>query len=222
MVLPSKLFLFLLLHSLVSSSSLAIGSSAPHLTCTMTNLIIRPYQASDKTQLLEIFAANIREEWQKYHNGIYAPNAERYIDSVISEKSQSDLHTIPETYGDTFWVLVHQEENDSSKVVGMVGLQVSIPLTDPTNGNQYLQGEIRRNCILPAYRGLGWGTKMCQQIQQVARDKGLQRLFCSTPEHGDDVIRFYNKLGFTEFGPSRQETMHGTPIKEVFLEWKVQ
>ena len=61
---------------------------------------------------------------------------------------------------------------------------------------------------------------MCHLIQDLAREKGLKRLICSTPEHGEDVLRFYkNKVGFSEFG--ERVPMHGTPVKEVFLEWQV-
>jgi ribosomal protein S18 acetylase RimI-like enzyme len=169
---------------------------------------IRAYQDSDKTALLSIFEANIREEWgDRYHKGQYVANATRYIETVTANEA-SDLYNIPRVYlepGGAFWVLV-----DEDYVVGMVGIQV-LPQAE---------GEIRRNCILPAYRGKGWGTKLCQQIQEMAREKSLKRLCCSTPEHGDDVLRFYNRLGFAEFG-ERQE-LHGTPIKEVFLEWYVK
>ena len=181
-------------------------------------ITIRPYKSSDKAALLKIFEANLREEWGKYHQGQYIKNAERYILSVTDD-AESDLHNIPRVYlepGGNFWVLVvaHPEGNNDNDdtVIGMVGLQM---LPDRQ------EGEIRRNCILPAYRGQGWGTEMCRRAQDLARQKGLKRVFCSTPEHGEDVLGFYKtKLGFTEFG-ERQE-MHGTPIKEVFLEWDVK
>ena len=183
-------------------------------------ITIRPYKSSDKAALLEIFEANLREEWGKYHQGQYIKNAERYILSVTDD-AESDLHNIRRVYlepGGSFWVLVvlapcpeGNNDNDDT-VIGMVGLQI---LPDRQ------EGEIRRNCILPAYRGQGWGTEMCRRAQELARQKGLKRVFCSTPEHGEDVLGFYKtKLGFTEFG-ERQE-MHGTPIKEVFLEWYVK
>ena len=171
---------------------------------------IRPYQESDKASLLSIFEANIREEWgERYHQGKYISNAEQYIETVVSDP-QSDLPNIPQVYlepGGDFWIL---EEIDTQKVVGMVGLQIL----------SLGKGEIRRNCILPEWRGNGWGTRLCHKIQERARQLKLKRLICSTPEHGDDVIRFYRRLGFTEY--STRKEMHGTPIKEVFLEWHVK
>lgn len=104
-----------------------------------------------------------------------------------------------------------QSSHSKEKVVGMVGLQ--------TFENGCREGEIRRNCISPAFRGQGWGTRMYEQAKSLALGMKLTRIICSTPEHGEDVLRFYKKLGFTEFG-ARQE-LHGTPIKEVFLESQV-
>ena len=181
---------------------------------TTPTITIRPYQPSDKAAVLEIFEANIREEWSKYHQGKYITNAEGYIRSVIDNVAESDLHNISRVYlepGGNFWVLVVVDDEDTV-IVGMVGLQVLPDMKE---------GEIRRNCILPSYRGMGWGTKMCHQAQEVARQMGLKRLVCSTPEHGEDVLQFYNKLGFAEFGGERTQEMHGTPVKEVFLEWHV-
>lgn len=175
-------------------------------------LHIRPYKESDKAALLDIFKANIREEWgERYHQGQYKTNAESYIDSVIDDPT-SDLHTVSKTYlepGGAFLVL-EDVSGDQPVVAGMVGLQL---LEDK-------EGEIRRNCLLPKYRGKGWGTRMCEQLQDMANRLGLVRVICSTPEHGEDVLRFYRRLGFAEYG--EREEMHGTPIKEVFLEWHVQ
>mmetsp|Transcript_9334 Transcript_9334/g.16285 ORF Transcript_9334/g.16285 Transcript_9334/m.16285 type:complete len:116 (+) Transcript_9334:3-350(+) len=109
--------------------------------------------------------------------------------------------------GGFFWVLV---DSETDAVVGTVGLE-KIKETE---------GELRRMCLVQHLRKKGWGTHLGKTLQDKARDMGLKRVFCSTPEHGEDVLQFYSKkLGFTEFG-ERQE-IHDSPIKEVFLEWNV-
>ena len=199
-----------------SSSSRSSASVAFSMSSASTQLQIRPYHDSDKSVILKIFEENIREEWGKYHGGQYLnPNAEDYIKSVVLD-SDSDLHNIHRVYDSKkedsdqclFWVM----EDAQGTVVGMCGLQIL-----EFDGHQ--EGEIRRNYILPDYRGQGWGSQLCRQIQQLARELQLTRVICSTPEHGEDVLNFYGKLGFTEFG-NRNE-LHKTPVKEVFLEWRV-
>lgn len=186
-------------------------------TTTSTTIHIRPYKDADKSECLKIFEQNIREEWGKYHDGRYLnPNAENYIQSVLLDPD-SDLNNIPKIYASDekgvaeclFWVM----EDGNGIIQGMCGLQI-------LDCGNHREGEIRRNCILPDFRGQGWGSRLCRLAQQRARELQLSRIICSTPEHGNDVLNFYNKLGFTEFG-DRQE-LHKTPIKEVFLEWKVQ
>ena len=116
----------------------AAMSDSPHLH-------IRPYQADDQASILAIFEANIREEWSKHHDGKHLPNAERYVQTVLG--LDSDLCNIPRVYiepGGQFWVLVVIDDaTDDEKVVGYCGLQVLSATTT--------EGEIRRNCLLPAY-----------------------------------------------------------------------
>ena len=138
----------LLVSAVVVASYLCSGMTSILVDAAMSDsphLHIRPYQADDQASILAIFEANIREEWSKYHDGKYLPNAERYIQTVLG--LDSDLCNIPRVYiepGGQFWVLVVIDDaTDDEKVVGYCGLQVLSATTT--------EGEIRRNCLLPAY-----------------------------------------------------------------------
>lgn len=179
---------------------------------------LRRYQQSDQQALLDIFRRNIREEWgTRYHGGRYLANAEKYIEGVCSSPD-SDLNSIEKVYfqaGGFFWTLVFQSDG-KERVVGMCGLE-----TLSSN-----VGELRRMCLLPDHRRMRWGSRMVQCIQNKARELGLEKIILSTPAHGADVLAFYKRNGFvdtiddTNGRPKRIEGLHGTPISEVFLEWK--
>eukprot|EP00571_Detonula_confervacea_P013022 CAMPEP_0172312766 /NCGR_PEP_ID=MMETSP1058-20130122/18550_1 /TAXON_ID=83371 /ORGANISM="Detonula confervacea, Strain CCMP 353" /LENGTH=221 /DNA_ID=CAMNT_0013026311 /DNA_START=150 /DNA_END=815 /DNA_ORIENTATION=- len=216
-----------------------------------SNYTLRRYQATDLDQVKQIFASNIREEWGSiYHDGKYIANAERYIKSVVDD-SDSDLNSIEETYfsgGGYFWVLTCQQEDDCQKnddiskeeeaattakeiVVGTCGLQKLSPTT----------AEIRRMCLASNHRRKGWGSRMLQTAIEKARsssDSGeeednrmvarVEKLVVSTIEHSLDGIDFYKKRnGFVdtleeETGlPKKVKGVHGTPISEVFMEYKL-
>ena len=64
-----------------------------------------------------------------------------------------------------------KKEKDDAVVVGMVGLQMMIPSSSSNNSCSTTKtAELRRMCILPAYRGRGWGTKMAETVLQFAQD----------------------------------------------------
>ena len=96
---------------------------------------------------------------------------------------------------------------DKTVVIGMAGIQI----------HDLQTAEIRGMCILPDYRRKGLGSKMCNKLMNHAKELGVTNIFLSTPEHGDDVLNFYNKLGFQDTG--KRELLHGSRIQEIFLEW---
>ena len=52
--------------------------------------------------------------------------------------------------------------------------------------------------VSPTHQGSGVGAWILQQIEQVARRKGVQTLSLQTAEIMDDLLRFYTKHGFIE------------------------
>ena len=167
---------------------------------------LRRYEAKDVNGILAVFRANLVEEWTKYHDGKYLPNAEKYIERCCCSDG-SDLRNIEQVYfnrGGYFWVLV-----DADNVVcGTLGLEIV--------QSETATGELRRMCLIPSLRRQGWGTKMFRLLQKEAETMGLCKIVCSTPEHGNDVLDFYKSLGFVDTG--RREPIHDSPIQEVFLE----
>jgi N-acetylglutamate synthase-like GNAT family acetyltransferase len=167
-------------------------------------------KATDEAAVLKILAANIREEWSRYHGGKYLSNTEGYISSCLEEGS--DLRSVDKVYfakNGYFWVVSCCVNNEDT-IVGVCGLEVV--------DNE--RGELRRMCLLPEYRRNGLGKKMVELVKDKARSLMLQLVFLTTPEHGEDVLAFYKNSGFVITGEGSE--MHGTPIKEKVLEWKVE
>ena len=172
----------------------------------LSNYRLRRFQPADKDDCLSIFTDSLLVEWgELHHDGKYKENAQRYVDSVVKDKT-SDFHNIEQVYfakGGYFWVLVHkdtstQKDKDKTKVqereevVGMCGLEV-------TSSNQV---ELRRMMVRKGHQGQGIGSNiMLPAIFQMAKtihNGTIKKVFCSTPEHGPDSanVRFYKRNGF--------------------------
>ena len=96
--------------------------------------------------IIEIFQANLVEEWTHYHDGKYLPNAKKYVEETITGRN-SDLLNIEQVYlktGGEFSVLVSTKDN---KVFGMCALEKKSPT----------EGELRRMCLRPCVRRQGCG-----------------------------------------------------------------
>jgi ribosomal protein S18 acetylase RimI-like enzyme len=75
------------------------------------------------------------------------------------------------------------------------------------NGGAY----VRSMAIAPHARGHGLGAQLLGQVERVARQHGLSRLFLSTTPFLAEAIRLYERHGFrrTAEGP---RTLCGTPL----------
>ena len=82
------------------------------------------------------------------------------------------------------------------------------------------EGEIWQNSILlPAYWRNGWGAIIVPTSSRGGSPKRSKEGHCSTLKQGDDVLRLYTRLGFTEFGEWQE--MH-EPHQIMLLEWDVK
>jgi ribosomal protein S18 acetylase RimI-like enzyme len=188
---------------------MSMPPSADASTHNNPSMRLRRFEARDLEPILEIFQANVIEEWTRYHDGKYLVNAKKYIAKTITDRN-SDLLNLEEVYlqtGGEFLLLVSTKDD---AIFGMCALERKSPT----------EAELRRMCLRPSVRGLGWGTRMTRMAQEASKEMGVQTLILSTPEHGDDVLRFYAKQGFMDTG--KRAPIHNSPIQEVFLEWKVQ
>lgn len=59
-------------------------------------------------------------------------------------------------------------------------------------------GKIGRVAVLEAYRGSGFGVLLIEKSIEVLRARGMQKAKLGAQTH---AIGFYEKLGFTAFGP---------------------
>jgi ribosomal protein S18 acetylase RimI-like enzyme len=198
----------MLLFALALHTTMGMMEPSADVSTQNPSMRLRRFEAQDLEPIIEIFQTNLVEEWTRYHDAKYLPNAKKYVEETITDP-HSDLLNIEQVYlktGGEFSVLVSTKDNT---VFGMCGLQKKSPT----------EGELRRMCLRPCVRRQGWGARMTRMVQAASKEMGLQKLVLSTPEHGDDVLNFYAKQGFVDTG--KRWPIHNSPIQEVFLEWKV-
>jgi hypothetical protein len=63
-------------------------------------------------------------------------------------------------------------------------------------------GHIGRLAVLKSVRGKGVGKKLMQALVEIARERGMERVFLGAQEH---AVGFYHKLGFIEYGSPHVE-----------------
>ena len=136
-------------------------------------------EAKHRKQVMDIFAANLTEEW-----GAYGPEVLQQVAvPYIAHSCSTDLANVAAVYA-KFWVCVDREADN--QVVGMVGLQRTAPET----------GELRRMHFRQNFRGQGLGTKLMAALLFFARFNGFKSIELSTPELNKAGMRFYERSGF--------------------------
>lgn len=82
-------------------------------------------------------------------------------------------------------------------------------------------GQIRFMAVAPSHRGCGIGALMLMALESLARQEGVKRIVCNTPE---DVLPFYQSHGFViqgdfndDYGPKQQRQLvkHLDPLLDV-------
>ncbi len=69
-------------------------------------------------------------------------------------------------------------------------------------GRMLGDGHIGRLAVLKSVRGKDVGKKLVQTLVEIAREKGMERVFLGAQEH---AVGFYHKLGFIEYGSPHME-----------------
>lgn len=90
---------------------------------------------------------------------------------------------------------------------------VNLYLRDPDGGVcGGLLGQMYWNCMFadilwvdPQYRGMGYGRRLMNELEAVARGRGLDLIHLDAP--GDAAAEFHSRLGFEVYG-----TLDDTPI----------
>lgn len=62
-------------------------------------------------------------------------------------------------------------------------------------------GEIKRMFVRPEARGFGLGAQLLAQIEQIAREHGIEQLMLETGTLNDDAHKLYQRAGFARRGP---------------------
>ena len=65
------------------------------------------------------------------------------------------------------------------------------------NGGQYKDFQLCLNSLyfLPAYQGMGLGSRVFAHMRQVCRERGLHKFFCTCNIHNKKAQGFYEKMG---------------------------
>lgn len=74
-------------------------------------------------------------------------------------------------------------------------------------------GKIGRVAVLEDHRGEGFGVLLINKSMEVLRDRGLRRAKLGAQTH---AIGFYEKLGFTVFGPEYMDA--GIPHRDMVID----
>lgn len=142
----------------------------------MTNLTIRPYQASDLDPIREMFIA--------WNRSIAPPGQETKFEAYIARSLEEELERIPDYYapeGWGFWVV----EADG-QVVGCYGFE----------GVGDGEVEIRRMYVASSHRRRGIGRAMMADAEARARTMGYGRIVLSTSALQPQAKALYEASGY--------------------------
>ncbi|KAG1704712.1 hypothetical protein DVH05_005641 [Phytophthora capsici] len=155
--------------------------------------------ASNKTSKVEILVRQYRPEDHADVTKIFVQGLMAFDDNLDfrylwEERLRMDLtndfadieasHITP---GGNFWVAVATKD-ESSKVVGIVGLQRRAETV----------GEIRRLFVDPNCQRLGVGRKLMAELEKWSKENGIKKLFLTTNPKKKQALAFYNALGYTK------------------------
>lgn len=81
-----------------------------------------------------------------------------------------------------------------------VGYLVATPPDLPLPDADERDLEIRRIYVLHRFHGARLGTRLMEQVQQLARRQGVRRLLLGVYSRNTAALAFYARLGFTQAG----------------------
>jgi putative acetyltransferase len=77
--------------------------------------------------------------------------------------------------------------------------------------------EMKRLFVRPAYRGLGVGRLLVDQVIREARSAGYDRICLDTLPSMTNALALYERLGFREIAPYRNSPLQGAVYLELAL-----
>lgn len=130
------------------------------------------------------------------------------------------LAPLPEPDAIEYWNAIAKQVESGSRAVliaregtAVIGsAQLAFEVSKP-NGRH--RAEVCKVMVLPSYRGRGIATQLMEELERIARDRGLRLLFLDTSEGSGGARRFYELLGYTYAGgiPEYGLDPDGRPVK---------
>lgn len=82
---------------------------------------------------------------------------------------------------------------ENTETVGYLKLNVGDAQTEPVGENLM---EVERIYVRTAFLRHGYGTKLIQTAEEIARDLGVTGMWLGVWEHNQRALNFYGKMGF--------------------------
>ena len=161
--------------------------------------------------------------WDEIHNVLYEAHAENRAKGIIMRKPTLPGEEIKKEIGEKGVMLVAM---DGKEVVGTAALLEKEGKTWYNKGNY---GYLCFDSILPAYCGRGIYKLLCEKREEIAREKGLDKLSFDTHLRNFHVIEINRSQGFLPVSikvlPDHWNAiffkwMNGCPFPEKLIERK--
>jgi N-acetylglutamate synthase and related acetyltransferases len=110
-----------------------------------------------------------------------------------------------------------QARDYQGKLIGVIGMLAYDYRFPYLNIDKRKTVEVARLFVEPAYRRSGLGTALFLHLTQVAKEKGIERLYLHTHPFLTGAYEFWNKLGF-QLKDIRDESNFPTIHMELFVD----
>lgn len=77
------------------------------------------------------------------------------------------------------------------------------------------QGELANFAVAPGHRGAGLGALLCGRMLEVARERGVERLYLEVRASNEAAVGLYRSFGFVEVG--RRKEYYDKPVEDAIL-----
>lgn len=137
-----------------------------------SNIIIRPIQQSDNTELAKV----IRKSLEEY--------GENKPGTVYTDPTTDDLYALFQNPKSFYLVAV-----DDGKIIGGCGIY-------PTKGLPEGYGELVKLYLDKNYRGLGLGKLLMEKSFEASKEMNYTHLYLESIPALNQAVHLYEKMGF--------------------------
>ena len=137
-----------------------------------SNIIIRPIQQSDNTELAKV----IRKSLEEY--------GENKPGTVYTDPTTDNLYSLFQAPKSCYFVAV-----DKGKIIGGCGIY-------PTKGLPEGYGELVKLYLDKNYRGLGLGKLLMEKSVEASKEMNYTHLYLESIPALNQAVHLYEKMGF--------------------------